>query len=381
MYVFVSPKVEKVELRVNGKAVAGGVRTNTFQFTFPSVAWEAGTIDAVGFDAAGKEVARSSHATTGDPATLRLSVIQGPGGLRADGSDLALVETEVVDKSGRRCPLAQDLVSYEVSGPAVWRGGYWEEDARKYANQKELPVINGVHRVIVRSTEEPGVINVRATAPGVKSMAVAIKARQTVIRDGLGLEMPAVVFPVTSGKPVYGPDLPPAPPRKPTPYDFIYREKGVAVDGAIIRNLGSVWHGARIGKAAKNGARVYAPRLKEKNPLVFVDLPDYLVGSEYVMAWENDRGFKAAEGMVFTMGKSGRVYVAYDERNEHFPALGCPTKFKKTADKITVNDRSLALYESERMKEGDLMYLGTNNWPDDPLKGGMNYVVFVKAAE
>ncbi|MCX6936271.1 MAG: DUF4982 domain-containing protein, partial [Verrucomicrobia bacterium] len=79
--------MDKVALLLNGQPVpAAPVRTNTFQFTFPEVEWAPGKIEAIGYDAAGRELARWSHETAGEPAALRLSVIQGPTGWRADGS-------------------------------------------------------------------------------------------------------------------------------------------------------------------------------------------------------------------------------------------------------------------------------------------------------
>ena len=42
---------------------------------------------------------------------------------KADGADLALIEVEVIDSQGRRCPTALDTVHFALSGPAQWRGG------------------------------------------------------------------------------------------------------------------------------------------------------------------------------------------------------------------------------------------------------------------
>ena len=206
MYVFVCPGIERVELDVNGVPVPGSQRTNTFQFAFPEVAFKAGRVRARGFDAAGREVATAAHETCGDPVAVRMKVIHGPDGLRADGSDLVLIETETVDGEGRRCPLAQNLIKYDVSGPAVWRGGIWEENVTKYANARELPVVNGAHRVIVRSTEQSGKINVTAAADGLTGAAVEIVAREVKIAGGLTLEGPAVLPVVLSHSPRYGPE-------------------------------------------------------------------------------------------------------------------------------------------------------------------------------
>ena len=73
-----------------------------------------------------------------------------------------------------------------------------------------------------------------------------------------------------------------------------------------------------------------------------------------------------------------RVYVAYDDANEHFPMVCSPTPFKKTNDKITINGRPHTIYRSEAMNCGELTYLGSNNWTGRPPANANNYVVFVQ---
>ena len=41
----------------------------------------------------------------------------------ADGADMALIDVEVVDAQGNRCPTALNPIQFEVTGPAEWRGG------------------------------------------------------------------------------------------------------------------------------------------------------------------------------------------------------------------------------------------------------------------
>jgi hypothetical protein len=372
IYVFTSPGVERVELLVNGKSISGGRRTNTFLFTFPEVNWESGKVVAVGLDVAGKEIARSEQVTCGEPVALRVKVIGHPAGLRADGSDLVLIETEVVDKEGRRCPLAQNLVRYRVDGLAVWRGGIWEEDVRKYANATALPVLNGIHRVIVRSTQQPGTIRVTAESEGLTSVVVEILAHDAGLLNGTTRSLPAVL-PVTLRDPVYGPDLGPAPPVPPGAIEV--EKPGVSATGEVIYDLSTAFpQGATLVKGAGDGKRIYKDR-----DWVFKGLPDYLKGADYLMVANDDAQTSAGEGVVFKIGRVGCVYVAYDDANEHFPVVSSPTGFKKTSDKITINGRSHTIYRSGEMNGGELTYLGTNNWTEKPPVGANNYVVFVQS--
>ena len=372
MYVFVSPGVEKVELTLNGKPILGGERSNTFLFTFPDVKFEPGKIEAVGLDADGKEIARASHETCGEAVALRVKVILGPDGLRADGSDLGLIETEAVDKQGRRVPLAQNLVQYHVDGPAIFRGGIWDEDVPKYANRTELPLLNGVHRVVVRSTQQPGVITVSASCEGLVSASVEIQAHDAGLSNGTARELPATLPVVLNPAPIYGPDLAPAP--APPSGAFENEAAGASASGEIVLGLTTAFpQGATLLHGAKDGGVIYKDR-----PWVFKGLPSYLLGTDYLQVANEDATVSAGEGVVFKIGRVGRVYVAYDDGNVRFPMVSSPTGFRKTNDKVIINGRSHTIYQSGQMNGGELTYLGTNSWTEQPPLGLNNYVIFIK---
>ena len=372
VYVFVSPGIERVELTVNGNSAGAGKRTNPFLFTYDMVVWEAGSIKATGYDAVGRPVAEMAHETSGQPAALRMKTMEGPGGLRADGSDLVLIETEVVDAQGRRCPLAQNLVSYQLSGPAVWRGGIWDEDVSRYANRQELPVLNGVHRVIVRSTLEPGEIHVIANSEGLQAAGADLSSTSVPVDGGLSAEMPAVLPVALSQPPIYGPDLAPPPATPPGAFDNV--DDGLSATGEILFGLSVAFQaGAELARHAADGGRIY-----KDQDWVFAGLPDYLKGADYLMVANSDADTSAGEGVVFKIGKAGSVYVAYDDDNVRFPTVSSPTNFNRTADKIIINGRPHTIYRSGLMNGGELTYLGTNSWTDMPPPGVNNYVVFIK---
>jgi beta-galactosidase len=121
--VQVVSSADKVELLRNGKSLGFGAQTNRFLFTFKQVEWQPGKLEAVGFDGAGKKLCTTMQETAGEPVAVKLTARTAPGGWKADGADVALVEFEIVDAKGRRCPTALDLVQFELDGPAEWRGG------------------------------------------------------------------------------------------------------------------------------------------------------------------------------------------------------------------------------------------------------------------
>src|SRR5205814_9160985 len=108
--------------------------------------------------------------TAGEPFAIRLMPHTGPLGLRADGADVALIDVEVIDAKGQRCPTALNLINFSLSGPAEWRGGI-AQGPDNYLLAKSLPVENGLNRVIIRSTPRAGKIVVRAEADGLRPAA------------------------------------------------------------------------------------------------------------------------------------------------------------------------------------------------------------------
>ncbi|MGH3638807.1 MAG: hypothetical protein ACRDUX_07235, partial [Mycobacterium sp.] len=61
----------------------------------------------------------------GAPTALRITPVVGPSGQwRADGSDIAMFDVEVVDSAGNRCPTWEDTVTFSCSGQGTFLGGY-----------------------------------------------------------------------------------------------------------------------------------------------------------------------------------------------------------------------------------------------------------------
>jgi hypothetical protein len=219
--VYVVSSAARVELRLNSRSLGDGVLSSGFLFTFDKVAFEPGMLVAVGYDAQGKQVAATMLRTAGPPAALRLTLHTGPGGLRADGADMALVDVEVVDAEGNRCPTALNPVRFTLSGAAEWRGGiaqgssvpvpintvavenkgifptpptpFLHED--NYILSKTLPVENGVNRVILRSLPAAGKIELRAEADGLKPAQIELTSLAFLARDGLSTLIPAAALP------------------------------------------------------------------------------------------------------------------------------------------------------------------------------------------
>lgn len=192
--IYVVSSGEKVELFVNGVSQGFGEQSNRFLFTFKNVTWQPGFVRAFAYDKRGTKISEAQKKTAGKPVGLRLTTRTGPGGLRADGSDLALIDVEVIDSEGNRCPTALDEINFSLSGPAEWRGGI-AQGPDNYILSKTLPVEGGINRVLIRSQSKAGRIVLTASADGLKPAKVEIVSHPVVVTDGLSLEFPDIGLP------------------------------------------------------------------------------------------------------------------------------------------------------------------------------------------
>lgn len=186
--VYVVSNTDSVALFLNGKPMGQAQRDYHFLFTFDKIAFTPGVLEAVGYND-GKEAARMQLRTAGKPAKLKLAAIQHPKGWKADGADLVLLQVEVADAEGNRCPLANDLIHFTVEGPAEWRGGI-AQGPDNYILSEKLPVECGVNRALLRSSVTAGKVVVRAEAEGLASASLELVSSPVEVQNGLSTYIP-----------------------------------------------------------------------------------------------------------------------------------------------------------------------------------------------
>ncbi len=193
--VYVVSTADEVELFLNGRSLGKGKQSYRYLFTFDNVAFEPGVLEAVGSDGS-----RYKIETAGEPYQLRLTAIENPEGTKANGADMILFEVEVLDKQGRRCPLDNRMVHFEMCGEGKWIGGIGTRDNKtmqrpddnraeglldaaatknvsdNFVGAMSLPVECGVNRVLVRTTTTAGEITLSAQAEGVKPAYVTLNS-------------------------------------------------------------------------------------------------------------------------------------------------------------------------------------------------------------
>jgi beta-galactosidase len=187
--IYVIANTESVELFVNGKSAGVNSKPDTgWVFAFPNIEFAPGSIKAVGKNA-DKIVAQQVLNTAGPAVAIKLTPILGPRGLQADGEDIALIDFEVVDAKGQRCPTDDARVDFTCAGPGMWRGGY-NSGKLDSTNNLYLNTECGINRVAVRSTLTAGTITVTAKRDGLNSAQIQIASKPVVVTDGIAAFWP-----------------------------------------------------------------------------------------------------------------------------------------------------------------------------------------------
>ncbi|MHB8996178.1 MAG: sugar-binding domain-containing protein [Armatimonadota bacterium] len=106
-----------VRLLLNGQDLGARDTNRGTRFTAEwQVPYQPGELEAVALDEGGAVVERWTLTTAGEPAEIRLTA---DAALASEGQDLSFVVVEVVDANGVLCPSAEDLIHFEIEGPAT----------------------------------------------------------------------------------------------------------------------------------------------------------------------------------------------------------------------------------------------------------------------
>jgi beta-galactosidase len=187
--VYVIANTQSVELFVNGKSLGVNSKPESgWIFAFPAVEFVPGSLKAVGRND-GKIAAQQELTTAGPAAGIKLTPILGPKGLQADGEDIALVDVEVVDAKGERCPTDDARIDFTCSGPGIWRGGY-NSGKIDSTNNLYLNTELGINRVAVRSKPSAGTITIAAKREGLRSAQIQVVSNAVDVSNGIATFMP-----------------------------------------------------------------------------------------------------------------------------------------------------------------------------------------------
>ena len=153
-----------------------------------NVKYAAGTLSAKAYDADGNEIALDAscgqHTVTTPGTVARLNASVNKTTIAADGSSLAYIEVDVLDANGNLDTTASNNITFELSGPGEIVGVDNGDQAttKKYQQtsvltSKTTANINayaGKALVIVRSTEDAGVMTVKVASSGLVGETITI---------------------------------------------------------------------------------------------------------------------------------------------------------------------------------------------------------------
>jgi len=163
--------LDKVELLLNGKSLGTqAVQKNSH------VAWTVnympGAIEARGYQG-GRQVLTAKRETTGKPARIVLQPDRQK--INADGEDVSVVFVSVADSQGRVVPVAENLISFQITGAGRLIGvGNGDPSSHEADKASQRRAFNGLCVAIVQSTRQAGQLSVQATSPGLESATTAV---------------------------------------------------------------------------------------------------------------------------------------------------------------------------------------------------------------
>ena len=171
------------ELFVNGKS-QGRVRKDKssrldrYRLRWNNVKYEPGEIRVVTYNQYGEKVGEDVKRTAGEPAQMKFSVetpahepiacmVEGCTDehnllLNADGNDLAFVTVSLLDKDGNECPLADDELTFEVTGAGTFKAACnGDATSLEPFTQPQMKLFSGKLVVVVQSKKQKGDITLK----------------------------------------------------------------------------------------------------------------------------------------------------------------------------------------------------------------------------
>ena len=167
---------ESVELFLNGKSIGEKKFSDTKDLHLVwKVPYTAGTLKAIA-KYKGKTVCTDEVQTAGAQARIILSPDRIK--INADGDDLSNIKIEIVDKDGRVCPNADNLVKFKIEGMGIIAGvGNGNAASHESFKANERKAFHGLCLAIVQSKRIQGTIRLSAESEGLEAAEVLIQVK------------------------------------------------------------------------------------------------------------------------------------------------------------------------------------------------------------
>ena len=165
-------QADEVELFVNGKSQGVKAKDENHLHVVWRVKYEPGSVKVVARKD-GKVVGEEEIRTAGEPKKIRLTPDRNT--LNADRKDLSFVTVEIVDAEGNLCPLADNLVHFEVEGNLFIAGvDNGSQTSMERFKDNKRKAFNGKCLVVLQNDGKTGAARLKAVAEGLKDAVVEI---------------------------------------------------------------------------------------------------------------------------------------------------------------------------------------------------------------
>ncbi len=180
--VWVYTNLDEVELFLNGRSLGRQTVPHLGHLEW-KVKYEPGAIEARGFRN-GAVVLTERRETTGPAVVLRLAADRAV--VAADGEDVAVIRVEALDSRGRSVPIANDKVTFGISGAGRLIGvGNGDPNCLESDKEPKRSLFNGLAQVIVQSTRKPGAILIEASGPSLRPATLVIRSKPARLRPAV----------------------------------------------------------------------------------------------------------------------------------------------------------------------------------------------------
>jgi beta-galactosidase len=177
--VWVYSNLDRVELFLNGQSLGAKDMKKDSHLAW-NVKYAPGAIEARGFKD-GKQVITAARETTGPAAKLALTADRHE--ISADSEDVAMFAVEVRDSQDRYVAIADNQVTFRVSGSGRVIGvGNGDPTSHEPDTGSSRKAFSGLCMALVQSTRAAGTITVEATSPGLTPATATISAKAVKLR-------------------------------------------------------------------------------------------------------------------------------------------------------------------------------------------------------
>lgn len=170
---------DAAELFLNGRSQ--GVRRkekdsvyDRYRLRWNDVKYEPGTLKVVALDRRGRPAGEAETKTAGAPAIVEL--LPDRSKIAADGKDLSFVTVKVTDAEGVLCPLADNLINFNIEGPGrIAAVGNGDPTSTESFVSNHRRAFHGMCMLMAASEEgASGQMTIRASSDGLSTSEVTI---------------------------------------------------------------------------------------------------------------------------------------------------------------------------------------------------------------